>query len=841
MIASVEPIGTDVLCRSTGTATSELRLDGEQLLGALADWSERYARAVANGMAGELLAIGREMFDRLDGNGWASAWAQATGPRTFEVRVDDFGTYLARALLDAPWELLASRDGHLAGDHVQLFELARRVGVASAPLAARYDDLQLMFMAAAPQGASVLDFEAEEAAILEATKGLPLHLVVEESGAAAFLGERLRLDGPFEALHLSCHGTIDPTHGSVLLLEDTAGDLAPADAGEVVALLGEPGRTPLVFLSACRTAEDGEARGEGQRRFEPFVRDLTRAGVANVLGWDGSVFDADAMAFATVFYRQLAGRENTVRAAAVARHEVRRKQIADPQCGWHWHLARLYLGPGGGGALAARGQAKRTPAGVKYEEQFLDAARSKIPVAGRNDFVGRRRETQAVLRAFRDGAAGVLIHGMANLGKSSLAARIASRMSNHRTVVVFEHYDALAIFDRVVEALPPPQRRDVRATWRDAVIANADILDDALETLLAGPLHEQPMLLIVDDLERVLETPLQSDAPTPVAAAYRAPLAAILSAFSRTPTASRLLLTSRYRFTLSDARGRELAAQLRYVPLRPMDEGDQYKQLRVALRGAQRPHQTIDETLLRRALNVAGGNPGLQALLTRPIVAGETLTASRALESIEHFQHSGVPTTEIGSLIAQGISHDAANAVVAFFKRMAFDVYRAALSDQQASVLRGACVFVEGMPVPRTAIEAAGGALGVLRTGNALDRLLGLGLVDDWGALGGAPHAAVNPLARPLSKALDEATVSRLADAVLPVLGDTWRRKDGSFSWDARAVEVARLELAAVRPDAALLDAAAESAGRHFFQHHADAQRALDLVLEPALVFNCID
>lgn len=36
------------------------------------------------------------------------------------------------------------------------------------------------------------------------------------------------------------------------------------------------------------------------------------------------------------------------------------------------------------------------------------------------------RSPQAVLRAFRDAAPGVLIHGMGSLGKSSLAARIGA-------------------------------------------------------------------------------------------------------------------------------------------------------------------------------------------------------------------------------------------------------------------------------------------------------------------------------------------------------------------------------------------------------------------------------
>ena len=173
-----------------------------------------------------------------------------------------------------------------------------------------------------------------------------------------------------------------------------------------------------------------------------------------MLGWDGSVYDVDAMDFAQVFYRRLVGRDRVPLAAARARQALRQARLADPAQGRHWHLARLYLGPRGGGALTAPGQPKRKPALDVYKDQFLDQRRGEVPVARRAEFVGRRRQAQAVLKAFRDGAAGVLIHGMASLGKSSLAARIASRMSARKPVVVFNKYDELTVFDRLVEALP---------------------------------------------------------------------------------------------------------------------------------------------------------------------------------------------------------------------------------------------------------------------------------------------------------------------------------------------------------------------------------------------------
>lgn len=362
MKATIQLVGTDLLCRCPGLS-SECRLDGADGLAKLQAWATRYGKAAKHNYEADLLAIGREMFDWLNESGWAAAWTKAAGSRDLEIRIDDPADSLAQAVLEAPWELLARETGHLADDAVQLFELSRRIGAEGSPVEPHFSDLQLMFMAAAPVGTSPLAFEDEEFAILEATKRLHLHLVVEESGCAQFLRERLDQEGPFEALHLSCHGDIDQQLGPVLALEDETGQLAPADIGEMVGTLGDPQRTPLVFLSACRTAEQIEA---GERTAEPFVRELVRAGVANVLGWDGSVYDSDARAYARSFYRELASMQRVAHAAAVARQALRRNQTKDPRQGRHWHLARLYLGPAGGGSAGCQREAE-TQAGRRWQ------------------------------------------------------------------------------------------------------------------------------------------------------------------------------------------------------------------------------------------------------------------------------------------------------------------------------------------------------------------------------------------------------------------------------------------------------------------------------------------
>ena len=452
----------------------------------LADWAQRYGRAAAAGAEELLRGIGEEIFAWLDQGGALDGWL-AEPERTLEIRVDPARPGpLAEALLAAPWEVLC-RQGAFLAQALQLFVVARRCGVAKEPAPARHSDLSLMFMAAAPEGQSDLDYEAEEAAILEATRAkdgrAPLaHVQVEESGALEFLAGRMRLDGPFEALHLSCHGDIVARDGEapspVLLLETAEGGGDTVTPQRLIREIAN-GIPPLVFVSACRTAERGAGRkgmvpgpeaykqgglaeapatfepadrreaggtetGAPPELAEPFVRQLA-VQVPNVLGWDGSVYDRDATLFAETLYGALAHGETVPRAAARARRDLFEARAEDPRLGRHWHLARVYLGPGGGGALCDPALEAR-PARPDPEQAFLDPKNKRVPVATRAEFVGRRRRIQAVLGAYRGGRRGVLVHGMGNLGKSSLAARVAARMPRHRTAVVYGKCHALAVF-----------------------------------------------------------------------------------------------------------------------------------------------------------------------------------------------------------------------------------------------------------------------------------------------------------------------------------------------------------------------------------------------------------
>jgi CHAT domain-containing protein len=407
-------------------------------------------------------------------------------------------------------------------------------------------------------------YGAEENAILDAVGTLGLDLLVEESGNPDLLTERLAElsnRGPTQALHLSCHGQSDPK--PVLLLEDKEGNRLKTGPAKLIGLLPSP-RPRLVFLSACQTAAAGAVA-------DPLAMTLVRAGASAVLGWDGSVRDDEATAFAHSLYQALSRRRPLEEAVALARVELFSAGKSKPSR--DWHLARLWLGPRGGGKLVGGNRRRWMLAPDHGHKALLDKRKPESAVASREAFVGRRRELQTSLKVLREGDhVGLLIHGMGRLGKSSLAARIAHRRLDLESVVIFGAYDALSIAKEIRDGVPAVHAiLDAQmAGLRDA----PERLEGLLREVLEGPCQQagngKPILLIIDDLKRILDEPATVGGPWRVKANYVPVLRAVLRAFARAKTDSRLLLTSRYTFTLQDD-GADLVARFFVLQLPPME------------------------------------------------------------------------------------------------------------------------------------------------------------------------------------------------------------------------------------------------------------------------------
>nr|VFK59277.1 MAG: CHAT domain-containing protein [Candidatus Kentron sp. TUN]VFK67848.1 MAG: CHAT domain-containing protein [Candidatus Kentron sp. TUN] len=712
-----------------------------------------------------------------------------------------------KAFLNVPWELLADEKGHFAAQPHLRYNPYRRMGAAAPELPPSDYRLSLLFMAAAPVGVSMLNFEEEENAILTAVGDTALDLEVEESGMlrqlavrAARFSEIRQADGSSslqapDVIHLSCHGGFSPNDKRpVLYLEDETGAPALADAWD---FRDEPNLTrgKLLFLSACHTAagrpKDDES--EAPLPVDSLAQDLLQSGFPAVLGWDGSVRDDEASVFAADLYRHLAHNSSLVEAVGAARHGLfhRRNRQGDFVKSDDWHLARLFLAPAGGGPLTRGSRPRRYLDSQHGVKEFLDTGK-QVPVATRAEFVGRRRPLQRILQAFRrHDHSGVLIHGMGRQGKSSLASRVASRLPELKPVVVYGHYRGEDLLRAFADANLGKIVNQLVRDYDTSVRHDPTRMNDALPELLRNPdILEHPVLLIIDDLEQVLTCSpegLHRIGNLP----EREALAASIRSFRNAPGASRLLITSRYRFTLPDDAGRDLAERLLALPLPPMDEGEQKKQLRKrrALLAATDNPDLPPEDLGRtgRCLAIAQGNPGLQDILYR-LSRSDPAVCDRTLDSLHDW---------LGGRALADTDDGKGEAVRKLLEGLALDkIYREALGEGERVLLRVSRLF--HLPVPEAVMAKAAELADGFEPG--AHRLVALGLWDVWPdpVTPQARALALNPMAQSLVPTPDEARLRQWAARCIGVLADAWGVSSAQPSHSPQAnLELTRLALLA--------------------------------------------
>ncbi|MEU7619587.1 tetratricopeptide repeat protein [Micromonospora rifamycinica] len=768
----------------------------------LGDLGSRYAQAVQAADDDVLTGLGRALHGWLDGEQGqlTELLRRASTPLTFEVQGPRTPSDRQWTVLRAPFELLARPDGgFLAADALLRFGVVRRLGAPGVRPALDAYRLGLGFMAAAPRGQHELDFEAEEAAILRAVGETRLDLMVEDTGDPAHLAHRLADLGGLPVLHLSCHGLNtwrarpDQPGAPVLMLENELGDERPTTATELVGLLTTMPR--LVFVSACLTATAADATGQlppgpGRRGgsdppaagaelvAHSLATALVSAGVPAVLGWDGSVGDRSATVFAETLYGRLGDRADLAVAVADARRAL--LESTKPLLRADWHLARLWLGPTGGGPVVAGTRRRSLVSAVRGTKKFLDR-KQHVPVAKADMFVGRRPELQQSLRALRSGdRAGVLLHGQGRLGKSSLAARIVDRIPDRAVGVVFGDYGALAVLDAVADAVRAnPQARDLIARRLPEVRSRPEALEAVLVDLLTGPCAQtgegqSPLLLIIDDLEQILQP--NPAGPHRVVAESAPVLAAVLRAFDPAETDSRLVLTSRFLFTLGG-----LESRLAPVQLRPLSEVAQGK-LHWRQQALVPPdRQTERAALARRALRVSRGNPGLQDLVVLRLVYSAEVPPERSEAAVAGME----------AYLRQGDLPSDAD-VRAFLENLALDELLAQAGPPHVALLRAVTLF--DLPVPVPVIDALAGEIG-----GSTDRLRGLGLLDTFPDRHDPQRqaVAVNALAAGRLVPLTDEERAKLAALTVEPLFTTWGRDALSRRDTALDLQLTRLALTA--------------------------------------------
>jgi tetratricopeptide (TPR) repeat protein len=576
--------------------------------------------------------------------------------------------------------------------------------------------------------------------------------------------------------------------------EPTAGsDHANASASGTEALRdGEPGgghaggSADLESKSSAGDDDDkagAGANGNGGLVAHSLATALVSAGMPAVIGWDGSVGDRAATPFAERLYRGLADRADL----AVAVGDARRALLDsdEPHVREDWHLARLWLGPDGGGPLVGGGKKRSLVTASHGTKTFLDQKRL-VPVAVAQMFVGRRHELQRALRVLRGGEhAGVLLHGQGRLGKSSLAARIADRMPGHAMAVVFGDYSALGILDAVSGAVRANKgARELIESRVAGVRQRPESIEAVLIDLLNGPLAQageggqRPLLLIIDDLEQILVA--NPAGPHRVAAGNAPVLAAVLRAFDPAETDSRLLVTSRFTFTLDG-----LESRLADVQLPPLTAVSQRKLQRRQQAVAPTERQAERGDLAERAVSVSRGNPGLQDLIGLRLVYGERVSAERAEAAVAGME----VYLQRGDLPAEP-------EVRAFLEILALDALLNEAGPSNVALLQAATLF--DVPAPESVIETLAGEVG-----GSVARLRGLGLLDPHVDLYDPTVTALagNTLATGRIEPLRDSERAVLAVSCIGPLFTAWGGAAGSSRRDsALDLQLTRLALLADAP-----------------------------------------
>ena len=787
----------------------------------LAGLAARYARAVrAHSGARVLAALGRELFRWLDGDEaqLTVLLERAGSPVVFEVAGPWRPSDRAWTVLRAPFELLTRPDGDpdegfLAEDGLGRFCVVRRLGAAGDRPEPDGFRLGVAFMASSPRGQHELDFEAEEAAILRAAGQDRIDLVVEDSGDPQQFARRLADLSGMPVVHLSCHGVNSwrPRAGAagvpVLMMEDDAGGERPTTAQDLAAMVTV--RPRLLFVSACLTATGADVPsnlppGNGEKAMQPdgngtddplpahsLATALVAAGMSAVLGWDGSVSDRAATLFAERLYTALANRADLAEAVGDARRAL--LGAADLGVREEWHLARLWLGPGGGGVLVSGRRRRPLFSATQGIRTFL-AGKPQVPVASAEMFVGRRLELQRSLRALRSGQRmGVVLRGQGRLGKSSLAARIADRCPDHAVAVVFGDYTALGVLDAVAAAVrTDPASREVVAAGLVRVRERPEAIEGVLTDLLSGPCAQRrpdsgrPLLLIIDDLEQILQH--DHGGPHRIEPAFAPTLAAVLRAFDPAVTDSRLLLTSRFAFTLGGLEGRLEDVQL--APLSP-----------VARRKLQRRQQSLASQdrveervgLAERAVAASRGNPGLQDLAVARLVYGEQVSLERAETAV----------AEMEVYLRRG-DLPADVEVREFLENLALDALLAEAGPSNLALLRATTLFT--LPVPVSIITAL-----ATEVGGSSAQLCGLGLFDPYPDLYDPAHTALAASPLPVGRItpLTSSEQTALATTTVRPLLAAWGGPVPAAARGGRLnLELAQLALLAEDPDVAASSAA---------------------------------
>ena len=682
----------------------------------------------------DLVRVGQQLFDWLDGNGrWLQRAVDTAPPPGLVLAIN-----VDASLAHLPWEVLHNGKSFLVERIGTPVVPVRWLNLPTATPVLKEESLRVLFMATAPDDVQpVLDFEREEAEILRfmAEEEVPLTLRVEESGCVKEMGKLWRkyADGTFDVFHLTGHASIREGR-PFFITESETGTREESTAEEIFRAMSA--RLPrLVFLSGCRTAQ-----ADNQGEVASLAEALARLGLPAVLGWGQPVYDISATVAAAQLYQRLAAGFSLGEALSETYRYLREENIPD------WHLLRLYTRDIDLAPLAPP-PGDYVPAGSAPQDQFLDRE-NKVRVATPAQFVGRRRLLQRCLRHLRQRQClGLMLHGLGGNGKSTVAARLLERLEGYEPLVIYQRFDLEELMRLLALQCASAIGQEILNGPLPTVQKLAKFLKDGLND------SSQRFCFVLDDFEANLES--DNNGSQKLKAAVVKPLNDLLNAINQSQKPHKVIFTSRYKVTLPEQNHR---IERESVPvLGGADLAKKYRRLE-----AFQPQSTIDHDLQNRAKAVANGNPRLLEWLDQVLQDDETDQVSildRMAETEVKFRESILAET----LLAQQTE---------------------SLKQMLGQLL------VYALPVPEAAVDNLCG--GIDQLADHQQRALSLGLLEQ-SIVNNEAHYRVPRILQPL---LPDAATDEVLRAAARVLYELWWEKSDATTEEG-ALEIHRVSLLA--------------------------------------------
>ena len=400
-------------------------------------------------------------------------------------------------------------------------------------------------------GGQLLDYERELRNILAAVRGArqgDAQVRIVHFATTAEIRRALS-EQPVHVLHLSGHGG-----PGLLELEDDEGAARPMDAATLVAEAIPSGKMPpVIVLAACHT-DAATATGDPS-----FAAGLIARGASVVIGTETSVTDVYATRLFARVYEALVGGGDVIGAVAEARRIIQRelRESTDTRDQAlaaldEWSVISVLASSGAAPLLDP--SAPPLPAGEVAGSPKVPAGLLSREVG---EFVGRRRaQRRWPVELLEPGTAGLVVHGIGGVGKTTLAAELVRRVGERdpaRLVVVSAGPTSP---DQILTTLSQRLRFRLGTAGSEEmrkVAAFAGKRDedwrDRLEVLREHVFPTLPVLLVLDNFEDNLSDFSLAD-PAGWYAVRDSSLAKLLADLAHTPGTCRLLITSRHPFVL---------------------------------------------------------------------------------------------------------------------------------------------------------------------------------------------------------------------------------------------------------------------------------------------------